>query len=499
MTETIKRIPAHLHKYIVEQNYEKYTWEDQEVWRFIMHQLQDFLSTNAHEVYVSGLSKTGISTENIPKIPDMDKKLQQYGWRAVPVSGFIPPAAFMEFQAHGILPIASDMRSVEHILYTPAPDIVHEAAGHAPILVDPDFSRYLNSYAEVANKAILSSEDLALYDAIRNLSDVKESAHSTQDEIKACEKKLETVVNNMTYVSEAQLLGRMNWWTAEYGLIGPINKPKIFGAGLLSSIGESRQSLTAPKKIPLTVDCLNFSYDITEQQPQLFVTPDFQNLISVLEAMSETMAYKLGGEEALKRALIAKTVCTIILDGGLAYSGIVENYEYKKGLTFINFKGPVQISNDQQFVELIESPYYDVSFNDPIEVISVHGGPKYFEHFPILDDFVATRVPEKKRSDYDIQKFNAYNQLRNLRTDAEATKKMNFSNFEKLFKSYLSLLNNEWLLGLGLLELVLKYSKSESTVIDQLNHSILNTPDLSKDERSCIELGFELFKKQGLL
>src|SRR5690606_28663904 len=124
----------------------------------------------------------GISTESIPKISDMDKKLQDYGWRAVPVSGFIPPAAFMEFQAHGILPIACDMRTVEHILYTPAPDIVHEAAGHAPILIDPDFSKYLNSYAEVASKSILSSEDLALYEAIRNLSDIKESPQSTEDD-----------------------------------------------------------------------------------------------------------------------------------------------------------------------------------------------------------------------------------------------------------------------------------------------------------------------------
>src|SRR5690554_3441615 len=135
MGEHLQTIPSHLHKYIVEQNYDNYTWEDQEVWRFIMHQLKSFLSVHAHSAYVDGLEKTGISTESIPHISEMDQKLKEYGWRAVPVSGFIPPAAFMEFQAHGILPIACDMRSVEHILYTPAPDIVHEAAGHAPILI----------------------------------------------------------------------------------------------------------------------------------------------------------------------------------------------------------------------------------------------------------------------------------------------------------------------------------------------------------------------------
>ena len=65
--------------------------------------------------------------------------MSNIGWGAVPVRGFIPPWAFMEFQALGILPIACDMRNSEHLTYTPAPDIVHESAGHSPIIInDPD-------------------------------------------------------------------------------------------------------------------------------------------------------------------------------------------------------------------------------------------------------------------------------------------------------------------------------------------------------------------------
>jgi len=73
----------------------------------------------------------------------------------------------MEFQSLGYLPIASGIRSLETILYTPAPDIIHEAAGHAPIIANPDFSQYLKNYAEVANKSILNKCDIDLYDAIR--------------------------------------------------------------------------------------------------------------------------------------------------------------------------------------------------------------------------------------------------------------------------------------------------------------------------------------------
>ena len=84
-----------------------------------------------------------------------------------------------------ILPIASDMRSVDHILYTPAPDIVHEAAGHAPILVDEKFASYLKSYAQVAKKAIISSEDLAQYEAIRDLRTLKKIQTPRRREIAA--------------------------------------------------------------------------------------------------------------------------------------------------------------------------------------------------------------------------------------------------------------------------------------------------------------------------
>src|SRR6185503_19941502 len=119
-----------------------------------------------HASYLSGLKKTGLDVERIPRIDTIDEHLEKFGWGAVPVSGFIPPAAFMEFQAIGVLPIASDMRALDHLLYTPAPDIVHEAAGHAPILADPDYASYVLQYGDVARHAIVSKEDMAQYAAI---------------------------------------------------------------------------------------------------------------------------------------------------------------------------------------------------------------------------------------------------------------------------------------------------------------------------------------------
>lgn len=343
----LSRLPNHLRKYVVEQRYDRYTSEDQAVWRFIMRQLREFLSVHAHECYLDGLKKTGISVESIPRIEDVDRMLASFGWGAVPVSGFIPPAAFMEFQSLGVLPIASDMRSLEHLTYTPAPDIVHEAAGHAPILIHPEFAGYLRQYADVAKNAIISKEDMDQYDAIRSLSDIKEDPSSTPEQIKAAEKHLEAVNQKITSVSEAALLSRMNWWTAEYGLIGDLKNPRIYGAGLLSSVGESRQCLSDKvKKLPFDIRCVDFSYDITEQQPQLFVTPDFKTLHSVLDELADRLSFRRGGVYGLEQAKKAATVNTAQLNSGIQISGQLDSFMVndRGEPVFIKFSGPCQLS-----------------------------------------------------------------------------------------------------------------------------------------------------------
>lgn len=343
----MEKLPKHLRKYIVEQSYEKYTPVHQASWRFVLRQLKAFLAKHAHESYLDGLKKTGIELEEIPRIQEMSKKLESFGWRALPVSGFIPPAAFMELQSMGILPIASDMRSIDHLMYTPAPDIVHEAAGHAPILINREFADYLRAYAQVAKKAIISSEDMALYEAIRILSDVKENPSSAQEAVDKAQKNLDQVSKSLTFVSEAAQLGRMNWWTAEYGLIGELNNPKIFGAGLLSSVGESKWCLSDKvKKIPISKKCVEVGYDITEPQPQLFVTPDFQTLKKVLNEFAETMAFKTGGKSGLEKSKQAKTINAVQLNSGIQISGVLKNYfcDSSSQPCYLQFSGPSQLA-----------------------------------------------------------------------------------------------------------------------------------------------------------
>ncbi len=370
-----KELPQHLRKYIVEQDYAKYTPLDQAVWRYVLRQLRAFLGKNAHSVYLQGLQASGIDTEHIPRIEDISAHLEKFGWRALPVSGFIPPAAFMELQSLNVLPIASDMRSLDHLEYTPAPDIVHEAAGHAPILVHPEYAAYLRQYAQVARKAILSRQDLKQYEAIRELSDLKENPSSTPAQIAAASQRLNAVNQNLGEISEAGELSRMNWWTAEYGLIGTLEDPKIYGAGLLSSVGESKWCLSPKvKRVPLTVDCIRQPYDITEPQPQLFVAESFKHLSQVLEHMAQGMAFRQGGRRGFSKAVTANTVNSVQLNSGLQIAGVwtealwdsADTAANPRRAIFIKANGPSQLSFRDQELPAQGIQHHPEGFSTPL-------------------------------------------------------------------------------------------------------------------------------------
>jgi len=253
----LDRLPAHLQQYIKPQNYEDYTPINQAVWRYVMRKNVDYLSKVAHKSYLDGLKKTGISIDNIPNMYGMNRILEEIGWAAVAVDGFIPPAAFMEFQAYNVLVIASDIRQLEHLEYTPAPDIIHEGAGHAPIIANPEYAEYLRRFGEIGCKAISSSHDFDVYEAIRELSILKEAEDTPEDKIAAVEKRVEDLQNKKVKPSEMSQIRNLHWWTVEYGLIGTPEDPKIYGAGLLSSIGESKSCMTNKvKKNPLYNRCL---------------------------------------------------------------------------------------------------------------------------------------------------------------------------------------------------------------------------------------------------
>ncbi|WP_375240523.1 aromatic amino acid hydroxylase [Polaribacter sp.] len=348
LNDVTKKLPKHLHKFVVKQPYEEYTAQNQAVWRYVMRINVDYLSKVAHNSYIKGLDKTGISTEVIPHMEGMNRILKDIGWAAVSVDGFIPPNAFMEFQAYNVLVIASDMRTINHIEYTPAPDIIHEAAGHAPIIANPEYAEYLRRFGEIGCKAISSAKDYEMYEAIRLLSILKEDPNSTEKEITEAQEKVEYLQENMGELSEMAQIRNLHWWTVEYGLIGSLENPKIYGAGLLSSIGESAWCMKEEVvKKPYSIEAANINFDITKPQPQLFVTPDFAHLSLVLEQFANKMAIRKGGLSGLRKLIESKNLGTIELSTGIQVSGVFTNVIADENNKPIYFQttGPTALSN----------------------------------------------------------------------------------------------------------------------------------------------------------
>lgn len=364
----LDKLPDHLRQYIKPQDYDSYSPIDQAVWRYVMRKNVDYLSTVAHESYVQGLKKTGISIDNIPNMYGMNRILKEIGWAAVAVDGFIPPAAFMEFQAYNVLVIASDIRQLENIEYTPAPDIIHEGAGHAPIIANPEYAEYLRRFGEIGCKAISSAKDFELYEAVRYLSIIKEAPGTPEEDIEKAEQHIEELQQNMGEPSEMALIRNLHWWTVEYGLIGTLDNPKIYGAGLLSSIGESAWCMTDQvKKIPYSIKAVHTSFDITKPQPQLFVTPDFAYLSEVLEEFANTMALRTGGLKGVKKLIGSKELGTVELSTGLQISGTFNSaIEHEGKPVYIQTEGATALSYREKELVGHSIQHHASGFGTPI-------------------------------------------------------------------------------------------------------------------------------------
>ncbi len=366
--EVTSKLPKSLHPFIVKQPYSEYTCQNQSVWRYVMRLNIDFLRKFAHESYLDGLKLTGIDIDTIPRMEGMNRILKDIGWAAVAVDGFIPPNAFMAFQANNVLVISSEIRTIDHIGYTPTPDIIHEAAGHAPIIANPEYAEYLRRFGELGSKAISSEDDDKIFDAIRELSILKENPNSRSEDILKATKKVEKIQSEVIELSEMAKIRNLHWWSVEYGLIGDINNPKIYGAGLLSSIEESKDCLSKTiKKIPYSIEAAETNFDITSAQPHLFVTPTFSHLSYVLEKFANKMCVRLGGLSSVEKVINSKKTGTIELSTGIQISSIftkVISFDDKP--IYIQSSSPTALSNNNKELVGHGTNYHKDGFGSPV-------------------------------------------------------------------------------------------------------------------------------------
>ncbi|MGP8253901.1 MAG: phenylalanine 4-monooxygenase, partial [Terracidiphilus sp.] len=181
--------------YIIDQDYDAYTEEQHAVWTELVGRALPELEKHAAREYLDGFEIIGLERDRLPNLATIGARLgPRTGWSSTPVSGFLPAPAFFEMLAMRAFPTTTWLRSRESIEYTPEPDIFHDVFGHVPMHAHQVFGDFLEHYGRVC----AAKEDAA-----------------------AIEK-----------------LGRLFWYTVEFGVIQQNDEIKVYGSGLISSHGE---------------------------------------------------------------------------------------------------------------------------------------------------------------------------------------------------------------------------------------------------------------------
>ena len=231
-------------QFLVEQDYAAYTPEQQAVWQELVERRMPQLREHASEVYLDGFAQIGLETDRLPNLRAVSARLgPRTGWASSPVSGFLPADAFFEMLSARMFPTTTWLRSRESMDYTPEPDIFHDVFGHVPMHAHPVFADFLEHYGKVCLEAI-------------DRPDVLEK------------------------------LGRLFWFTVEFGLIRERGEVKVYGSGLISSHGECTRVLGGGCEVrDFDVDAvLNQTVDTGAMQPVLFAVESFEQIYEATKA-----------------------------------------------------------------------------------------------------------------------------------------------------------------------------------------------------------------------
>ena len=271
-------------QYAISQDYQAYTEENHHTWQHATAELESVLVGNTAVDYLAAFKQTGMSVDSVPSLESINTALERFGWQAIVVEGFIPPDVFMTLQANQVLPITKSIRSESQLGYTPVPDILHEAAGHLPMLYHEEYRRFLRTLGEIGASAQLTELDMRLYEKQKALAELEATGNASPQQLEHIRAEIREAVAfaNSKPTSTARRVARFHWWTVEYGLIGPDHQ--IFGAGLLSSAQEARCFRNAPH-LRLSIDCCERSFDIDNVQPIYYVADSWDHLHQELESL----------------------------------------------------------------------------------------------------------------------------------------------------------------------------------------------------------------------
>jgi monomeric phenylalanine-4-hydroxylase len=225
-----------------------YDEREQNVWRVVANRLEEIQGRHASKLYLEAKKKLGISNDRIPQLSELSKKLGTLSnFRLAPIEGLVETRGFLSWLSYRTMLCTQYIRHHSRPEYTPEPDIVHEAMGHIPMFANrdfADFSSFIGAGAKIATDEQLEE------------------------------------------------LGRLYWFTVEFGLIEEDGENKAFGAGLLSSFGELENAYTDNvERRPFDLErVINTPYEYSDMQPILYVIPSYGYLKDVTRKYIESFS-----------------------------------------------------------------------------------------------------------------------------------------------------------------------------------------------------------------
>jgi phenylalanine-4-hydroxylase len=224
--------------FLIEQDWNAYTPEQHAVWAELVSRRMPQLREHACREYLDGFERIGLREDRLPDLKAVSARLApRTGWQSTPVSGFLPPDAFFEMLAARMFPTTTWLRSRDSMEYTPEPDIFHDVFGHVPMHAHTVFGNFLQHYGKLC--AGLMADPVAL-----------------------------------------ERMGRLFWFTVEFGLIRQDGEIKVYGSGLISSHGECTRVLAGGCEVrDFDLDAvMDQKFDTGSMQPVLYAVESFDQV-----------------------------------------------------------------------------------------------------------------------------------------------------------------------------------------------------------------------------
>jgi phenylalanine-4-hydroxylase len=220
----------------------EYTQDENKVWAELYARQQKLIQDYACPEYIQGVNDLGLPTDRVPQLKEVSASLDKHtGWGVAAVPALISFDRFFKLLADRKFPAATFIRRREHMDYLQEPDIFHEIFGHCPLLTNPVYADFMETYGKIGVNA------------------------NDKDKV---------------------LLARLYWFTVEFGLMKTKNSGVCcYGAGLLSSNGETVYSVESdiPDRKPFTIlDALRTPYRYDIFQTTYFVIDGFQQLYDLI-------------------------------------------------------------------------------------------------------------------------------------------------------------------------------------------------------------------------